>query len=75
MKETMFVIATKGRNNTEVYLKCSDKETKSGKVLMDWTTEIDDSYADFSYTDIEKFAKSYFKNFKKWYIKEWVATF
>jgi hypothetical protein len=38
---------------------------------MEWTEDIEESYADFNYSDIEKFAKEYFKNFKKWYIKEW----
>jgi hypothetical protein len=62
--EELYVIATRGRNNKEIYLKC-------GKNLMEWTEDIEESYADFNYSDIEKFAKEYFKNFKKWYIKEW----
>lgn len=73
MKEELFVIATKGRNNTEVYLKCD--ETEVNRISMKWTTDINESYADFNYSDIEKFAKNYFKNYNKWYIKKWVATF
>lgn len=75
MKETLFVIATKGRNNKEIYLKCSEKETKKGNILMEWTENIDEAMATFSYTEIEDCAKKYFKNFNKWYIKEWIAVF
>ena len=75
MKEELYVIATRGRNNTEIYLKCSEEETTDDRMLMKWTTDIEESYADFNYSDIEKFAKNYFKNFNKWYIKKWVATF
>ena len=70
MKEKMYVIATKGRNNKEVYLKCSDKETKGNKILMEWTEDIDEAMATFSYSDIAKNAEAYFKNYNKWYIKE-----
>lgn len=75
MKQELYVIATKGRNNKEIYLKCSDEETTNDTILMKWTTDIEESYADFEYSNIEKFAKNYFKNFNKWYIKKWVATF
>ena len=75
MKETLFVIATKGRNNKEIYLKCSEKETKKGKILMEWTENIDEAMATFSYTEIEDCAKKYFKSFNKWYVKEWIADF
>ena len=75
MKQTLYVIATKGKNNKEIYLKCSDENTTKDIILMKWTTDIEESYADFNYSDIEKFAKNYFKNFNKWYIKKWVATF
>lgn len=75
MKQELYVIATKGRNNKEIYLKCSEEETTKDIILMKWTTDIEESYADFDYSSIEKFAKNYFKNFNKWYIKKWVATF
>lgn len=75
MKQELYVIATKGRNNKEIYLKCSEEETTKDIILMKWTTDIEESYADFEYSNIEKFAKNYFKNFNKWYIKKWVATF
>ena len=75
MKQELYVIATKGRNNKEIYLKCSEEETTKDIILMKWTTDIEESYADFEYSNIEKFAKKYFKNFNKWYIKKWVATF
>ena len=74
MKERLYVIATKGRNNKEIYLKCSDKEINN-KIIMNWSEDLEESYADYDYSRIEKFAKEYFKNYNKWYIKEWVATF
>ena len=75
MKQELYVIATKGKNNKEIYLKCSEEETTDDRILMKWTTDIEESYADFEYSNIEKFAKNYFKHFNKWYIKKWVATF
>jgi hypothetical protein len=75
MKESLFVIATRGRQGKEVYLKCSDKETKGGKILMEWTENIDEAMATFSYTEVEECAQKYFKNFNKWYIKGYQATF
>lgn len=75
MKEKMYVITTRGRNGKEIYLKCSDKETRDGKILMEWTENIDDAMATFFICDAEKCAENYFKNFKKWYITDYVATF
>ena len=68
MKEEMYVIATRGRNNKEIYLACSDKG-------MIWTENIDDSMATFSYTETENCAKNYFKTYNKWYIKSYLANF
>lgn len=70
MEETLYVIATAGRNNQEIYLKC--KETANG---MEWTNDIEESYADYDYGRIQDFANEYFKQFNKWYIKKWVAKF
>ena len=75
MKEALFVIAARGRQGKEIYLKCSDKETKSSKVLMEWTLDIDEAMAVFEYVEAEECAKRYFKNFNKWYIKEYQALF
>lgn len=75
MKEQLFVIATRGRQGKEVYLKCSDKETSKGKTLMEWTEDINEAMATFTYTDTEECAKKYFKNYTKWYIKEYTALF
>lgn len=75
MKEKLYVIATKGKNNKEVYLKCSNKETKDGKILMEWTENIDEAMATFTYTETEECANNYFKNYNKWYIREYNATF
>lgn len=73
MKQELYVIATKGRNNQEIYLKCKEVETQKDTILMEWTTDIEKSYADTTYSNLEKFAKNYFKNYKKWYIKEWIV--
>lgn len=74
MKEKLYVIATKGRQGKEIYLACNE-DSPVDKVLMKWTENIDEAMATFSYTETEDVAKSYFKNFNKWYIKEYVATF
>ena len=74
MKENLFVIATRGRQGKEVYLKCSDKG-KGDKILMEWTENIDEAMATFTYTDAEECAQKYFKTFNKWYIKEYQANF
>lgn len=65
--ETMFVIATKGRNNKEIYLAV-DESKNTDKVIFKWVDTPDDAYMTFSYSDIEETAKHYFKNFNKWYI-------
>lgn len=72
MKENLYVIATKVKDNQEIYLAVD--ETKNNGAMI-WTRNIKESYADFDYKEIKKFAERYFKNFKKWYIKRWVATF
>ena len=71
----LYVIATHGRGNKEVYLKCSDKETSLGRILMEWTESIDEAMATFSYSEIEDCAKRYFKNFNKWYVKKYIGIF
>lgn len=75
MINELFVIATKGKGNKEIYLKCSDKETKSHKILMEWTEDINEAMATFSYSETEECAKNYFKNYNKWYIKSYKASF
>ena len=75
MRETMYVIATKGKNNKEIYLKCSNRESRDGKILMEWTENINEAMATFTYTEVEECAKKYFKNFNKWYIRNYIATF
>ena len=67
----MFVIATRGKNNKEVYLAVDEsKESKTDpyKIYFKWTENIEEALATFNYCDIEYTAKNYFKNFKKWYI-------
>lgn len=75
MKEQMYVIASRGRANKEIYLKCSDKETKSGHIMMEWTEDINEAMATFEYYEAEECAKNHFKNYNKWYIKAYVADF
>ena len=75
IKERLYVIATRGRNNKEVYLKCSNKELQNGKILMKWTEDINEAMATFSYSEIEQCAKNYFKNYNKWYITDYKGIF
>ena len=48
---------------------------KDGKILMEWTEDIDEAFATFWYTDAEQCATRYFKNYKKWYITDFLASF
>lgn len=81
MKETLYVIATRGKNNQEIYLKATEKETRVKgdvakiKILCEWTTDIEEAIATFSYSDIEKMAKNYFVNYSKWYVTSYEGTF
>ncbi len=78
MKEKLYVIATRGRNNKEVYLAVDEnRENKTNlyKVYFKWTEDINEAYATFTYTDVEQTAKKYFKNYNKWYITDYLATF
>lgn len=72
MKQTMFVIATRGRGNKEIYLAVDENKKSKNyyKTLFKWTEDIDEALATFNYCDIEECAKNHFKNFNKWYIKE-----
>ena len=70
MEEKMYVIATRGKNNKELYLKCKEDNNYDKKIMFEWCEDIEESYADFDYIRIEKLAQSYFKNYNKWYIKE-----
>lgn len=74
MKETLYVIATRGRNNKEVYLAV-DESRNTKNVMFKWTESIEDAYATFSYSDVEDTAKHYFKNYNKWYITSYDAIF
>ena len=76
MYEKMYVIATRGRGNKEIYLKVDEKkETKDGKILMSWTENIEEALATFFITDVQEIAENYFKNFNKWYITDYQAYF
>lgn len=69
MKEEMFVIATRGKGNKEIYLAVDESREDLNKVYFKWTEDIEEAIATFTYTDIEETAKRHFKNFNKWYIK------
>ena len=81
MYEKMYVIATRGKQGKEIYLKCTEKEIRvngnkiNTKILCEWTDNIEDAIATFTYSDIEYTANNYFTNYKKWYIKEYNAKF
>lgn len=78
MKEKLYVIATRGRNNKEVYLAVDEsRENKANlyKIYFKWTENINEAYATFTYTDVEETAKRYFKNYNRWYITDYLATF
>lgn len=78
MKERLYVIATKGRGNKEVYLAIDEsKESKTDpyKVYFKWTEDINEAMGTFTYTDVEDCAKHHFKNFNKWYITSYMADF
>ena len=78
MKEKLYVIATRGRNNKEIYLAVDEsREDKNNpfKTYFKWTENIEEAIADFWTGDLERQASNYFKNFKKWYIKSYDATF
>lgn len=78
MKQEMYVIATKGKGNKEIYLAVDEsKESKTNpyKIYFKWTENIDEAYASFTYTDTETTAINHFKNYTKWYIKSYMATF
>lgn len=65
----LYVIATRGKGGQEIYLKCSD----DGSNRMEWTTNIDDSYA-VEYRHAKDFAENYFKHFNKWYLTEYMVV-
>ena len=68
MKQELFIIATRGRGNKEIYLAVDESKNYKDKVYFKWTEDIDEAYATFEYSDIEYTAKHYFKNYNKWYI-------
>ena len=75
MKQEMYVIATRGKNNKEIYLAVDESRDSLYKIHFKWTENIDEAYATFNYCDVEDTAKNYFKNYSKWYITTYNATF
>ena len=78
MKELMYVIATRGRNNKEVYLAVDEsRESKNNpyKIYFKWVEDINEALATFNYCDVEDTANHYFKNYNKWYITSYMADF
>lgn len=74
MKQEMYVIATRGRNNKEIYLAV-DESKNTERIMFKWTEDIEEAYAAFTYSDVEDTARNYFKNFNKWYITTYKAIF
>lgn len=74
MKEELFVIATRGRNNKEIYLAVDESEVND-RIRFKWTENIEEAYATFDYSDVEDTAKNYFKNYNKWYITTYIGDF
>jgi hypothetical protein len=78
MKQEVYVIATRGKGNKEIYLAVDEsRESKTNpyKIYFKWVDDINEAMADFTYTDIEETAINYFKNYTKWYIKSYMASF
>lgn len=79
MKETMYVIATRGRQGREVYLAYDEERASKSKdpykLFFKWTENINEAYALFHDWELEDWAKEYFKNFNKWYVKGFQAIF
>lgn len=74
----MYVIATRSRGNKEIYLAIDESKNNLDKpyqIYFKWTEDIEEAYATFTYTDVEETAKRHFKNYSKWYIKEFNAKF
>lgn len=78
MKERLYVIATRGRNNKEIYLAIDEAKSNFeyyDTIKFKWTENIEEAIATFNYADIEKTATSHFKNYTKWYITDYEANF
>lgn len=77
MRELMYVIATRGQHNKEIYLAVDEKRSAGAgtKIFYKWTEDVDEAIATFTITDAEEQAKRHFKNFNKWYIKRHFFTF
>ena len=74
MKEMLYVIATRGRYNKELYLAI-DEDRYGDKVYFKWVEDVDKAYATFTYNDIVDTAKCHFKNYNKWYITSYEGVF
>lgn len=61
-------IAMEDKKGRTLYLKASDKPSKS--VVCEWTYDYDEAIYFNCPSEAEKFANDYFKNFKGWILKE-----
>lgn len=75
VEANLYVVATRGAGNKELYLACDESECADGRPRMKWTDKIEDAYATFDYHETEDFAKSWFKKYNKWYIKKYIGLF
>lgn len=75
MKQEMYVIATRGKGNKEIYLAIDESKDSNDRIYFKWVEDINEAYATFTYTDVETTAINHFKNYTKWYIKSYMASF
>ena len=77
MRELMYVIATRGQHNKEIYLAVDEKRSAEAdtKIFYKWTEDVEQAIATFNASDIEEVAQRHFKNYTKWYIKRHFFTF
>ena len=61
-------IVMEDRKGRTLYLKASDKPSKG--VVCEWTYDYDAAIYFNTDSEAEKFANSYFKNFKGWKLKD-----
>lgn len=74
MKEEFYLITMIAKNGKKLYLKASDKPLKKDTTIFEWSFDKKNAIWWNTFNETEKFAKNYFKNFKKWEIEEIVVS-
>lgn len=67
MNNEFYVITMQTKNDKTLYLK--EKDTNNDIILCEWGFDYNNAIWFDTIDSLEKFAKSYFKNFNKWGIK------